>query len=57
MPILVKDFTWNQSESRVCINLPLKGTKATNLDILNSLEFCKVLLKNNLTFILFYVKN
>lgn len=42
MPILVKDFTWNQSESRVCINLPLKGTKATNLDILNSLEFCKV---------------
>ena len=46
MPILVKDFTWTQSESRVCINLPLKGTKSTNLDVLNSLEFCKVNLLN-----------
>lgn len=45
MPIIVKDFTWTQSESRVCINLPLKGTKANNLDILNSLEFCKVKFK------------
>jgi hypothetical protein len=42
MPIIVKDFTWTQSESRICINLPLKGTKATNLDILNSLNFIKV---------------
>ncbi len=42
MPIIVKDFTWTQSESRVCINLPLKGTKANNLDILSSLEFFKV---------------
>ncbi len=42
MPIIVKDYTWTQSESRICINLPLKGTKATNLDILNSLDFIKV---------------
>ncbi len=43
MPIVVKDFTWTQSELLVCINLPLKGTKSSNIDIVNSLEFCKVL--------------
>jgi len=43
MPILVRDFTWTQSESIICINLPLKGTKVTNLDVLNSSEFCKVI--------------
>jgi hypothetical protein len=43
MPIIVKDFTWTQSESKVCINLPLKGTNASKLDILKSLQFCKVI--------------
>ncbi|CAF0793962.1 unnamed protein product [Brachionus calyciflorus] len=42
MPIIVKDFTWTQSESKICINLPLKGTKANNVDILQSREFIKV---------------
>lgn len=42
MPIIVKDFTWTQSSERVCINLPLKGTKASNLDIVCSPEYCKV---------------
>jgi hypothetical protein len=42
MPIVVKDYTWTQSESRICINLPLKGTKSSNIDVLNSLEFVKV---------------
>jgi len=44
MPIIVKDYTWTQSETKVCINLPLKGTKSTNIDILNSLEYCKVVI-------------
>lgn len=42
MPIIVKDFTWTQSNDRVCINLPLKGTKSSNLDIVNSTEYCKI---------------
>ncbi len=42
MPIIIKDFTWTQSEDRVCIQLPLKGTKASNVDILSSPEFFKV---------------
>ena len=42
MPIIVKDFTWTQSNERVCINLPLKGTKSSNLDILSSTEYCKI---------------
>lgn len=42
MPILIKDFTWTQSDSKISINLPLKGTKANNVDILNSREFLKV---------------
>lgn len=42
MPIIIKDFTWTQSDQFICINLPLKGTKARNLDVLNSTEYCKV---------------
>jgi len=42
MPIIIKDFTWTQSDERVCIQLPLKGTKASNMDIVSSSEFCKV---------------
>lgn len=42
MPIVVKDYTWTQSESKLCINLPLKGTKSTNIDVLSSLEYCKL---------------
>lgn len=43
MPIIIKDFTWTQSDSKISINLPLKGTKANNVDILNSREFLKVI--------------
>jgi hypothetical protein len=46
MPIIVKDFNWTQSESKLCISLPLKGTKASNLDIINSLDFVKVKLSS-----------
>ncbi len=42
MPIIVKDFTWTQSNERVCVNLPLKGTKASHLDIVSGPEYCKV---------------
>lgn len=41
MPIFVKDFSWTQSESLLCVSLPLKGTKP-NVDVLRSLEFFKV---------------
>lgn len=42
MPIIIKDFTWTQSNERVCINLPLKGTKSSSLDIVSSMEYFKV---------------
>lgn len=42
MPIIVKDYTWTQSDTQICVNLPLKGTKPTNIDFLNSQEFFKV---------------
>ncbi len=41
MPITIKDYYWNQNETTLFVNLPLKGTKSTNVDILNSQEYCK----------------
>lgn len=42
MPILIKDFEWNQSDSKITIRLPLKGAKSSNVSVLTSDEYCKV---------------
>ena len=42
MPILVKDYNWDQSDTIVHINLPLKGVKSADVTILNSKDYCKV---------------
>lgn len=42
MPIIVKDFNWNQNETTVSINLPRKSVKISDIDILNSPEYLKV---------------
>ena len=51
MPLIVKDFTWEQTEKVLFITVPLKGVKASKIDIFSSEEYLKasaitVLLQN-----------
>ncbi|KAL4227531.1 Dynein assembly factor 4 [Mactra antiquata] len=42
MPLFVKDFSWEQTDKVVFITVPLKGVKASNVDIFSSEEYLKV---------------
>uniref|UniRef100_A0A3B5AAG7 Dynein axonemal assembly factor 4 n=1 Tax=Stegastes partitus TaxID=144197 RepID=A0A3B5AAG7_9TELE len=42
MPLLVSDYSWTQTDSTVYINVPLKGAKARNVDIVCTEEYLKV---------------
>ena len=42
MPIVVKDFTWRETEHEVNITVPLKGVKSTKADIFSTDRYIKV---------------
>lgn len=42
MPIVVKDYTWGESEQEVHITLPLKGVKSSKADIFSTNRYIKV---------------
>ncbi|XP_067827274.1 dynein assembly factor 4, axonemal [Heptranchias perlo] len=42
MPLLVKDYTWDQDESQVFITVPLKGVSARKADIFCAEDYIKV---------------
>ena len=42
MPLVVKDFSWEETEKMVFITVPLKGVKAQKVDIFSSEEYLKV---------------
>ncbi|XP_034757696.2 dynein assembly factor 4, axonemal [Acipenser ruthenus] len=42
MPLIVKDYSWTQTETLVYINVPLKGVKAGKVDIFSTDEYLKV---------------
>ncbi|XP_072551181.1 dynein axonemal assembly factor 4 [Salminus brasiliensis] len=42
MPLLVRDYTWTQTETTVYISVPLKGVKTANVDVLCTDEYLKV---------------
>ncbi|XP_041852044.1 dynein assembly factor 4, axonemal [Melanotaenia boesemani] len=42
MPLHVTDYAWTQTESTVYINVPLKGAKAGNVDIMLTDDYLKV---------------
>ena len=42
MPLIVKDYAWEETEKNVFITVPLKGVKANKVDILSSEEYLKV---------------
>lgn len=42
MPIIVKDYTWRETEHEVTITLPLKGVKGSKTDIFSTHRYIKV---------------
>ena len=42
MPILVKDYEWEETEENVRITVPLKGVKPNKVDIFSTEEYIKV---------------
>lgn len=42
MPLVVKDFSWEETEKMVFVTVPLKGVKAHKVDIFSSEEYLKV---------------
>ncbi|CAL1540870.1 unnamed protein product [Lymnaea stagnalis] len=42
MPLLIKDYTWEETDQIVWITVPLKGVKANNVSIFTSDEYLKV---------------
>ncbi|KAM4748086.1 LOW QUALITY PROTEIN: dynein axonemal assembly factor 4 [Rhinophrynus dorsalis] len=42
MPIIVRDYTWEQTDKEVFISLPLKGTKVASSDVICTDEYLKV---------------
>lgn len=42
MPLIVKDYVWEETDKNVFITVPLKGVKANKVDILSSEEYLKV---------------
>lgn len=43
MPIIVKDFTWNQTDSTIFIRIPLKdGTTQSQVDFFKTNNYLKI---------------
>ncbi|CAI9615316.1 unnamed protein product [Staurois parvus] len=42
MPIMVKDFTWQQTEKEIYISVPVKGAKACQSNVLCTEDYIKV---------------
>ena len=43
MPIIVKDYTWEQTNKMLFITVPLKGVKPQKVDLFSTEEYLKVL--------------
>lgn len=42
MPLIVKDYTWSETELQIFISIPLKGIKASKVDIFSTENYVKV---------------
>ena len=45
MPLVIKDYIWEETPKTVAISVPLKGVKKDKVNILSSDEFLKVSLE------------
>lgn len=42
MPIIIKDYTWEQSESSIYVTIPLKGVTIRKVDLFSTPSYFKV---------------
>lgn len=42
MPLIVKDYDWEETPTTVAISVPLRGVKREKVDIFSTEEFIKV---------------
>ena len=42
MPIIIKDYEWTESETRIDLTLPQKGIKGNNIDVMVTNFYIKV---------------
>ena len=42
MPLIIKDYTWSETEKQLFISIPLKGIKANKVDVFSSENYIKV---------------
>ena len=48
MPLVIKDYIWEETPKTVAISVPLKGVKKDKVNILSSDEFLKVSLEKGI---------
>lgn len=42
MPLLIKDYSWDETPTTVAISVPLKGVKKDKVDIFSFEDYIKV---------------
>lgn len=42
MPILIKDYSWRQTDNKIIVKVPLKGVDTSKADIFTCENFIKV---------------
>ena len=42
MPIVVRDYNWEETEKTVFISVPLKGVQSAKVDVFSTDEYIKV---------------
>jgi len=56
MPIIVRDYTWEQTDKMLYITVPLKGVKSQKVDLFSTEEYLKVRYFKLLSLICFNTK-
>ncbi|CAF4231465.1 unnamed protein product [Adineta steineri] len=42
MPVIIRDINWEETDTNLVLHIPMKGAKATKLDVLSSDQYLKV---------------
>ncbi|CAF3912560.1 unnamed protein product [Adineta steineri] len=42
MPVIIRDINWEETDTSLVLHIPMKGAKATKLDVLSSDQYLKV---------------
>jgi hypothetical protein len=43
MPVIIRDINWEETDSNLVLHIPMKGAKASKVDILSSDQYLKVI--------------